>query len=1136
MKPFLKGLVLSLVLKDSACRWDGPRFVPSPVRSLPLTLRSEVEQNRNCDWLHISRGGEIGRKVDDDDDEERYSRQVYTLGARAHALVRSATVYIDGPSTSGLTYEAAKNLALSGIGKIVIVTSESSLDDNYHYPRWDDLGKMYVRGARAELGIGGDQAISSSEILVEFLHRLNPSMLVERITREEFEAMKDSKECSGILLCVDRPYDTQIALNKICRERAFPFVAVETAGVYGRTFTDFGPSFDVHDVDGETPAVVPLDRVEVADEVDSLILIRSVEGERHDVSKGDEIRFQLPNGDCMQISCIVTQVLTPEKIIVQLSVSEIDVRSFVSQINSMAASFSRLKNMVHLSFVSLEEATRQAYENISLFTPCDFDKAFDETRNMAVFGSFQSLSTFVKKYKKLPMDNDAINEFIQSTKSFLPTSKDGIQYCELFATKCAAKFVPVQAIFGAIAAQECLKAASGLYNPIRQFLLYDCDEVIDITSINKEAKSDDVDSGLAYIMGEKTTKALRRRKLFVVGAGAIGCEILKNLAAMEAGTGKKGLIVVTDMDTIERSNLSRQLLFRDSDISKFKSKAAEEAIARLNPSVKIQSYTNKVGDTEIGPFDSTFWSEKVQVVLNALDNVDARLYIDAQCVANGKALVDAGTLGSKGNVQVVVPHLSESYASSADPPDPSIPVCTLKNFPYSISHTIHWGRDLFDGLFARRPKQANLYAEVLASSGVQKLELMLRHDHGDEAAEDVAKELAEDLPLMASPFEYSMIRDRSISWAIQLARRLFHDSIMQLLEEHPIDSIDDEGEPFWSGSRKPPTVLKLPGQVGGNKESIDNNLVDFVRHAARLRIETLFGQNADSTVSSKEVRAALLQAGGDRKQYNDKGTGDILNLLKPLKDLTFSRDGLTIAEFEKDDESNGHVAFITAASNLRATCYGIPPVDAMETRRVAGRIVPAMITTTAFVSALSCIELLKLVQSAPLKRYRNSFINLALPFFAFTAPLPAQQVTGLRGQKYSLWDRIIIKDTMKPTDDTGLTMRRLLKRLKKKSSEDPDSIEIASISYGQYLIFANFLNDDDEDLLKKDLWTVVKEAVASGKEFESAFSREPDTGKQVIDDIALDLTVVVEDSETGEDIELPPVRVVRSRPARPMLP
>ncbi len=135
------------------------------------------------------------------------------------------------------------------------------------------------------------------------------------------------------------------------------------------------------------------------------------------------------------------------------------------------------------------------------------------------------------------------------------------------------------------------------------------------------------------------------------------------------------------MDTIERSNLSRQLLFRDSDVGKFKSAAAQEAVQRLNPRVCMDTHTSKVGEDSTGNesyFNDKFWSDEVNIVMNALDNVEARLFMDSQCVANHKAMIDAGTLGSKGNVQVVVPCQSESYGSSIDPPEPTIAVCTLK--------------------------------------------------------------------------------------------------------------------------------------------------------------------------------------------------------------------------------------------------------------------------------------------------------------------------------------------------------------------------------------------------------------------------------------------------------------------------
>jgi ubiquitin-activating enzyme E1-like protein 2 len=91
--------------------------------------------------------------------------------------------------------------------------------------------------------------------------------------------------------------------------------------------------------------------------------------------------------------------------------------------------------------------------------------------------------------------------------------------------------------------------------------------------------------------------------------------------------------------------------------------------------------------------------------------VEARRYMDSRCVSNQKPLLESGTLGPKGHVQVILPHLTESYNSQRDPGEAGIPYCTLKSFPSNIDHCIQWARDKFESNFSLKP---SLVAKFLA--------------------------------------------------------------------------------------------------------------------------------------------------------------------------------------------------------------------------------------------------------------------------------------------------------------------------------------------------------------------------------------------------------------------------------------
>lgn len=73
-------------------------------------------------------------------------------------------------------------------------------------------------------------------------------------------------------------------------------------------------------------------------------------------------------------------------------------------------------------------------------------------------------------------------------------------------------------------------------------------------------------------------------------------------------------------------------------------------------------------------------------------------------------MLESGTLGTKGHTQIVVPKLTENYGASRDPPEKSIPLCTLKHFPNLIEHTIQWAREWFEESFRQSADDCNACA------------------------------------------------------------------------------------------------------------------------------------------------------------------------------------------------------------------------------------------------------------------------------------------------------------------------------------------------------------------------------------------------------------------------------------------
>lgn len=196
-----------------------------------------------------------------------------------------------------------------------------------------------------------------------------------------------------------------------------------------------------------------------------------------------------------------------------------------------------------------------------------------------------------------------------------------------------------------------------------------------------------------WVPGPETISALESSKILVIGAGGLGCEILKNLAL----SGFKDIHVI-DMDTIDISNLNRQFLFRQSDIGKPKAEVAAAFVERRVKGVKITPYVGKIQDK-----DEDYYMQ-FKIIVCGLDSIEARRWINATLIGmvdpedpeSLKPLIDGGTEGFKGQARVILPTLSSCIECQLDmhAPRPAVPLCTIATIPRQPQHCIEWAHQI----------------------------------------------------------------------------------------------------------------------------------------------------------------------------------------------------------------------------------------------------------------------------------------------------------------------------------------------------------------------------------------------------------------------------------------------------------
>lgn len=1005
--------------------------------------------------------------ADGEIDESLYSRQLYVLGHEAMKRMGSSHVLVVG--MRGLGVEIAKNIALAGVKSLTLYDPKpAAIEDlsSQFFLTPDDVGKPRA-------------AVTAPRV-----SELNPYTPVGvHESKDVTSDLGQLKQYQAIVL-TDTPLKDQLVISDYCHEHGIYVVITDTFGLFGTIFTDFGKNFTIGDPTGENP----LNGI-VAD-IDSEGLVSALDETRHGLEDGDFVTFSEVEG---------MEKLndgTPRKITVKgpYTFSLGDVSGMGEY--KRGGLYTQVKMPKILDFEPLSKQLKQPEQMIS-----DFAK-FDRPGQLHV--GFQALHAFAEKnggkFPRPHNDADAA-DVLKLAQEMAGSGEEKVELDEKvikeLAYQARGDLSPMAAFYGGLAAQEVLKSVSGKFHPIKQWLYFDALEALPSSTPRSEEECKPRGTrydGQIAVFGKSYQDKLANVNQFLVGAGAIGCEMLKNWAMIGLATGPKGKINVTDMDQIERSNLNRQFLFRPRDVGKLKSESASKAVQAMNPDLegKINMLKDRVAQDTEHIFNEDFW-EGLDGVTNALDNVDARTYVDRRCVFFHKPLLDSGTLGTKGNTQVVLPRETESYSSSQDPPEQSFPMCTLRSFPNRIEHTIAWAKDLFHTYFAGPAEIVNTYitqkdylGAALKQSGNEKQTL----------------ETLRDSLVTEKPQTF----DDCIEWARMQFEKQYNNAIQQLLYNFPKDSKTSSGQPFWSGPKRAPDPLKFDAN---NDTHYTFVLAGANLHAFNYKIQPSSDRKHILSVIDHMIVPDFKPDPGVKIQADDKepdpnannGAMDDNEQLEVIaKSLpqpkTLGDFRMEPVEFEKDDDTNFHIDFITAASNLRAENYKIQTADRHKTKFIAGKIIPAIATTTALVTGIVVLELYKIVDGkTDIEQYKNGFVNLALPFFGFSEPIasPKGKYQGPNGEVTidKLWDRFETED---------VTLRQFIDDFKKKG------LSISMISSGVSLLYASFYPaSKNKDRLPMKMSALVEHI---------SKKKIPEHQKNVIFEITAE-------DETEEDVEIP---------------
>ena len=617
-------------------------------------------------------------------DEDLYSRQIICLGFDAMKKISNLKILIIG--LRGLGVEIAKNIIVSG-PKCVTVFDKNKVEIN-------DLGSNFYL---TEKDIGKRR----DESCINKLKKLNKYVQVDYLREKNINEIYGKLAGNyNVIVITEMLHEKDIIqIDNISRNNKICLIYSVLCGLCSFVFTDFGPEFTINDEYCIKKRKFYIKNIQKSKEglveiqwngkrnpyIQEYIIFKDIEGMTelnydekknniYHITSKDEKSFYI--GDTSNFNEYITGGYIEET----AAPKKMSYKSFQETLNEPFLGENHYKNhkkkLIFLVFKALMNffnrknrlplaESQEEYKELKVLTKSIYDNI-----------NYEKSQSFEKN--EIIYDENLIKNIFSSSRAQIP---------------CMTSFI------GGVVSQEILKT-TGKFTPINQWEIFNFSQYSSIipendknfkhNSIKEKTRYDDIIS----VFGEKIFSLIQSLNIFLAGSGAVGCEVLKNLALLGINSG-----LIVDDDNIEISNLNRQFLFHEEHKGKSKAFVAANAAKEINPNCRFDYISKRISPENKYIFNSSYFN-KVDFVFGAIDSFQGNYYLCRQCELYNKIFIKGATGGPCGKSQIFIPEMTCSYndiPSITDEEDgEKLPSCTRREFPGKIEDCLDNARDLFD--------------------------------------------------------------------------------------------------------------------------------------------------------------------------------------------------------------------------------------------------------------------------------------------------------------------------------------------------------------------------------------------------------------------------------------------------------